>query len=1100
MTQLNQDRIGQLLEILRDGLGPYVLRALKARNTAGYLQAISEEAHNKRVFANDEEALRSIDVAGWLGLMARAWNEVFRDRLGYSERSYTHELIEVRNKWAHQERFTDEEVRRAADTAVLLLRAVGATAQADRAQTILDELLTLRAQAMAQVAAQQAPSAPAVEVPTQQGLLPWRYVIDPHPDVASGRYAQAEFAADLAQVLQGRATLEYGDPREFFRRTYLTQGLQELLVTGIKRLSGQGGDPVVQLQTNFGGGKTHSMLALYHLFSGQIAFSEVLGSEALRRRLGDIDERLEARRAVIVGTAFSPTEPRRYADCVTRTLWGDIAYQIGGVEAYRAVERADLSGVNPGADPLLQLLEQYGPVLIIIDELVAFARNLYNVSERLPVGSFESVMSFMQSLTEAVKRSSDSMLVIAIPQSEIEIGGEGGRVTVEMLANTIGRLESVWRPITAMESFAIVKRRLFAQEINAQARDAVVDAFCKLYAKNKADFPRSATESAYRKLMEETYPIHPELFERLYEDWSTLERFQRTRGVLRLMAAVIHELWQRNDQSLLIMPSSLPLDSRNVRNEMLRYLPESWAAIVDSDVDGEHSKPYQIDQSVSRLAKHSASRRVARTIFVGSAPSVAGQQVRGIEESHIRLAVMQPSEPIDVFSDALRRMVNQLTYLYTNGSRYWYDTRPTVNRIVQDRLQSVSEEQIYEEAIKRLRSDQQLRTEFSAVVIAPRESSEIADEQRVRLVVMAPQHTHSSRTDRSEALEKAREFLENRGSVARIHRNMLVFVAPDRKIAEDWKQALREYLVWKSVEDEAETLNLDTQQIKQVSGTLERIEKTLEALVQETYSWLIVPTQSEPLSPIRFEAHRINGTGSFIKRAVSKLYQDEFLIRSWSPDDLRTYLDRYLWRDQPHLELKQLWEYLTSYCYLPRLRDSSVLVNAVQQGVASENAFFAYASAISPHGTYRDLTLGSNIFIRLDSGALIVRAEVAQAQLAMRRQAAPSDVAPAARALPSSAPAPIAQSSTARAEAPPERTPIRRRYHGVVSLDPQRASQQMKTILEEIVQHLVNTRDATVKITLAIEAECEEGFDELTVRTVSENSRTLRFTDHAFDV
>jgi predicted AAA+ superfamily ATPase len=1098
MTQSNRERVGALLEILRDGLGPYVLRELKAYNAAGYLQAISEESHDRRLFANDDEALRSIDVAGWLGLMVGAWNDIFRNKLGQGERSYAHELIEVRNKWAHQEPFTDDGARRAADTAVLLLRAIGATAQADRAHAILDELLALRAQAMAQQA-QPMPSAAPIESPVPQGLLPWRFVIEPHPDVASGRYAQAEFAADLAQVLQGKATLEYGDPREFFRRTYLTQGLLELLVTGIKRLSGQGGDPVVQLQTNFGGGKTHSMLALYHLFSGQIVFSDVLGSEALRRRVGDIDERLEARRAVIVGTAFSPTEPRRYADCVTRTLWGEIAYQIGGVEAYSIVERADQSGVNPGADTLLQLLEQHGPVLIIIDELVAFARNLYNVSERLPVGSFESIMSFMQSLTEAVKRSSDSMLVIAIPQSDIEIGGEGGRVALEMLSNTIGRLESVWRPITATESFAIVKRRLFAQEINAAARDAVLDAFCKLYAKHKTEFPRNATESAYRKLMEETYPIHPELFERLYEDWSTLDRFQRTRGVLRLMAAVIHDLWQRNDQSLLIMPSSLPLDSRNVRNELLRYLPENWAAIVDSDVDGEHSKPYQIDQSVSRLAKHSASRRVARTIFVGSAPSVAGQQVRGIEESHIRLAVMQPGEPIDVFGDALRRMINHLTYLYTNGSRYWYDTRPTVNRIVQDRLQAISEELIYEEAVRRLREDRQLRADFNALVIAPSESSEISDEQRVRLVVLSPQHTHSQRTDRSEAQEKAREFLENRGSAARLYRNTLVFVAPDRRAAEDWKQAIAEYLAWKSVESEAETLNLDAQQIKQVSGALERIEKTLQARVQETYCWLIVPTQDEPLEQIDFKAQRINGAESFIKRAISKLYQEESLIRAWSPDDLRLHLDRYLWRDQPHLELKQLWNYLTSYCYLPRLRDSAVLINTIQQGIAREDAPFAYASAISPHGTYRDLTLGSSAFVRLDENALIVRAEVAQAQLAMKRQATPSDIASAARAMPSAAPTTQAQSGTARAEALPVRKPLRRHYRGSAKLDMRRFSQDVQLIFDEIIQHLVNTRDATVTITLRIEAECEDGFDDATVRTVSENGNTLKFIENKFD-
>src|SRR5690606_16320312 len=255
-------------------------------------------------------------------------------------------------------------------------------------------------------------TSPLSEAPTttSPGLRPWRLVVKPHPDVASGRYIQAEFAADLAQVVQGKADPEYGDPEEFFRRTYLTEGLMDLLVTGIKRLTGQGGDPVVQLQTSFGGGKTHSMLALYHILGGQIGFSEIPGGEDIIQRIGDVDDRISANRAVIVGTAFSPTEPRQYPDCTTHTLWGDIAYQLGwekdgdsgALAAYRLVERADLAGVSPGSDTLVELLEQFGPALLIIDELVAFARNLYNVSERLPAGTFDAVMTFVQSLTEAV--------------------------------------------------------------------------------------------------------------------------------------------------------------------------------------------------------------------------------------------------------------------------------------------------------------------------------------------------------------------------------------------------------------------------------------------------------------------------------------------------------------------------------------------------------------------------------------------------------------------------------------------------------------------------------------------------------------------------
>ena len=298
-------------------------------------------------------------------------------------------------------------------------------------------------------------------------------MVSPHPDVASGRYLQAEFAADLAQVLAGTAEAEYQDPMEFFRRTYLTEGLLNMLVTGVKRLTAQGGDPVVQLQTAFGGGKTHSMLALYHLSSGGVKLSDFVGGERIADRIGNVDLP-EANRAVLVGTALDPARPRDYPDATTHTLWGELAYQLGGKEGYEMVATADQKGVSPNSDTLKELLDQFGPCLIIIDEFVAYARNIYHVDD-LPAGTFASVMTFVQALTEAARRSDDSMLLISLPESDIEVGGEAGQEALECLAHVVGRIESVWKPVTATESFEIVRRRLFSSEVDYAARDAVLE-------------------------------------------------------------------------------------------------------------------------------------------------------------------------------------------------------------------------------------------------------------------------------------------------------------------------------------------------------------------------------------------------------------------------------------------------------------------------------------------------------------------------------------------------------------------------------------------------------------------------------------------------
>lgn len=1104
MAKSNRDRVSEVMDALMEGLGPFVVQEYKtAFKSKDYLiemeRALSSAAYNPPPLKNEKTAYEKVDVQGWLNLIYRR-NDVFKSKFGKAENGYVSELIEHRNAWAHQKPFDNDTAYRCADTATRLLEACGAPNQAQVTREIAHELLRLRFDAEQKQSKKQTGPLDAAPTTTAPGLKPWRMVVKPHPDVTSGQFLMSDFVANLADVVQGKADPEYGDPKEFFHRTYLTEGLLDLLVTGVLRLTGQGGDPVVQLQTSFGGGKTHSMLALYHLLGGQIGFSEIPGGEHILQRVGQIDDRITANRAVIVGTAFSATEPRRYPNATTHTLWGDIAYQLGmgkggpqeALDAYRLVEKADLAGVSPGSDTLVDLLDYYGPALIVIDELVAFARNLPRSGERVAAGTFDAVMTFIQALTEAVKRSTYSMLLVSIPESDIEQGGDLGREATEILAKTIGRIETVWKPVTATESFEIVRRRLFSPEIDYAARDATVSAFREMYAQNGSEFPSGVAEGDYFSRMKSAYPIHTELFDRLYQEWSTLDRFQRTRGVLRLMSSVIHRLWQDNDQSLLIMPGSLPLWAATVRNELLRYLPENWPAIVDADIDGDASKPYQLDKAIPTLGQYTASRRVARSIFVGSAPSVAGQAVRGVEEVRIRLATVQPGEQLAAFNDALRRMSNQLTYLYTDGSRYWYDTRPTVNRMAQDRAQNIHADRVYQEAIAWLRSVKYRREDFAAAHVAPQDSGDIADEWRVRVVVLDPTFTHRRGNGISEAQYKAQEYLENRGSAPRLYRNMIVFIAPDAGNAEAWATSLREYLAWKSIHEEAEPLNLDAQQRKQVASNLKRTEETVQVRLLETYSWLIVPVQPDPTGPIEYQAHRIAGQDNFYERAARKLRSGGDLIHQWSPDNLRIELDRYLWRDEPHLGLKQLWEYLARYCYLPRLYNEEVLLDAVRDGVSRLDAPFGYATMVGPDGRYSGLAFREMVNrIYFNDNDVIINAEIAQRQI--DEMAAAQAIQPEPRA-----PTDWPDRGGATPVVPPQPR-LTTRYHGAVSLDPHRANKDMAVIVEEIIQRLTSLTGTDVEITVEISASRSAGFDEATIRTINENSRTLKFRGHGFE-
>jgi len=1100
MAKSNRERVSEVMDALKDGLAPFIVsefaRVYKERVIREINEALTSGVYGGLASTTAEGAVREMDVQACLNLIARRWDQVFKTKLGKSERGYTNILSDVRNEWAHQSAFSNDQAYEAADIARRLLESIGAPPLAQVCRDIAQELLRLRFEAEQKQAVKKNGSVDLTAAPptTTPGLKPWRMVVKPHADVMEGRYILGDFVANIADVMQNKAAVEYSDPKEFFRRTYLTEGLLGLLVTGVKRLTGQGGDPVVQLQTSFGGGKTHSMLALYHLFGGQIGFSEIPGGENIVKEMGEIDDRISANRAVIVGLDFSPTQPRQKLECTTHTLWGEIAYQLGGFAAYQIVEKDDLAAVNPGTETLTRLLENHGPALIIIDELVGFARNLYGVGDRLAAGSFDAVMSFVQSLTEAVKRSSNSMLLVSIPESDIEIGGEGGKAALDILSQTIGRIESVWKPVTATESFEIVRRRLFSYEMDYASRDAVLSAFREMYANNNREFPTGVAEADYLRRMKEAYPIHPELFARLYEDWSTLDRFQRTRGVLRFMATVIHRLWQDNDQSLLIMPGSVPLWAAAIRNEILRYLPENWSAIVDTDIDGQESKPYDLDKTITTLGQYTASRRVARSIFIGSAPSVAGQSVRGLEEVRIRLATVQPGEQLAAFNDALRRMSNQLTYLYTDNSRYWYDTRPTVSRTAQDRAQALHPDVVYQEQLVRLRAVRFRKDDFSGAHVAPKGTGDVVDEWRVRVVVLPPDYGHKKGNGISEAQRAAQEILETRGGAPRIYRNMLVFIAPDQNDAEAWEKSVREYLAWKSIKDDAESLNLDAQQHKQVDANCERTEKTLLSRLQETYSWLIVPAQPEPTGAIDYQAQRIAGTENFYDRAARKLRSDDNLIPQWSPDNLRIELDRYLWRDQQHLGLKQLWGYLASYCYLPRLFNEEVLMAAVRDGIARDDAPFGYATMVASDWTYKGLIIrrasGSVYF---DENSVLVRPEAADAQLEAEYRNR-EDEPVTSRSVPTTS-----NHDGATIQPTAAKPKLTTRYHGTVSIDPQRANKDMAVIVEEIIQRLTGLRGTEVTITLEIEASRPTGFDDAAIRTISENSRTLKFREQGFE-
>lgn len=1115
MAISNHERVGRALQLLKTGLAPFIERELKAHFKDQWAAAISETLGDTRLKGIGKPL---DDVAAQLVVMDRNWGTVFKPILGKAERSLVNELIEIRNRWAHQDAFSGDDADRALDSTERLLTSVSAT-EAEEVRKMKTELRRLIFDEQVRGEKRKVGGS-LIEAAATGAVKPWRDVIMPHKDVASGHYQQAEFAADLWQVHLGEGSDEYRKPTEFFRRTYLTESLKRLLGGAIQRLAGKGGDPVVQLQTNFGGGKTHSMLALYHLFSGAKP-ADLPGIDQLIAETG-VDSLPTANRVVLVGNRISPGNPVTKADgTVVRTLWGELAYQLGGRKAFDRIAEDDKNATSPG-DILRELLKEHGPCLILIDEWVAYARQLHDQSD-LPAGGFETQFTFAQALTESAKLAGNCLLVISLPASDtsgsphaqvddVEVGGIRGREALDRLRNVVGRLESAWRPATAEEGFEIVRRRLFEPLTADQYknRDVTARAFSDLYHSQRQEFPPECGESDYENRIKAAYPIHPEIFDRLYGDWSTLVKFQRTRGVLRLMATVIHSLWEKGDHSPLIMPSTIPIDDQRIQSELTRYLSDNWAPIIEKDVDGSSSRPLKIDNELPNLGKVHAARRVARTIYLGSAPT-SGSAHQGLDERRVKLGCVTPGESSSVFGDALRRLAAAATYLYQDGTRYWYSTQPTVTKMAEDRREQLKREpdKVGKELADRVTANLSKKGEFRRIHTMPTSGQDVPDDLDTRLVVLGSDHPYSKEVGNA-AQAAAHAILEYRGNAPRLYRNALVFLAADKARLQDLEEAARNYLAWDSIIKDQTALNLTPNQVKQAENQKKAADNTLDVRIPETYQWLLVPVQKDPHAAIEWQAMKLTGQDDLAVRASKKLLGDELLITSFAGTRLRMELDGGqhgvpLWPDG-HIAVKQLADHCARYLYLPRFADTSVLLGAIRNGVSLltwRNESFAFADSYDEEkNRYRGLRSGCNISLDgSEAESVIVKPDIAQQQMDAE-QALLGLPTPAGTTVQSPEGSSVIESQGVLpgAESPAVSQPAQpKRFHGTVSLDPTRIGRDAGQIGDEVIAHLLGMVGAKVRVTLEIDAEVEAGVPDNVVRTVTENSRTLKFTNQGFE-
>lgn len=1113
MAMSNRDRVGKMFEIAAPVLDDFLQRTLMDNlpDEADWTLLVAAKDQKKGISGKEysrtdpQTQLRMLTEniphqlkPGWFP---------FDGLLSQVHKSYASELRDYRDMWAHNKPFTDDDAYRALDTAERLLAALGG---GDAAAEVAAIRLNLR-----RVTADKDDRKITKETtatPESQGLKPWREVLQPHQDVATGNFHAAEFAADLYKVATGdpNQSSDYSDPVQFFSRTYLTEGLRDLIGRGVRRLSGDtNASPVINLQTNFGGGKTHSMLALWHLAAGKelTAFNQEVQELFSTSGYGDLPGTVN--RVAIVGNHLAPTGSVKPDGTEVHTIWGELAWQLGGADGYKVVAEADQAGTNPG-EALHTLLKTYAPAVILIDEWVSYARQLYT-QEHSGAGTFDTQFTFAQSLTEAVKATTGVLLAVSIPASDStdeaapspgtaeEVGGTYGLEALKRLQNVVRRVADQWRPASSNEAYHIVRRRLFVEPdatalaaINATAR-----AFIDMYRKYGQEFPRDARDTAYEQRIKETYPIHPELFDRLYQDWSTLERFQRTRGVLRLMNTIIHALWVGgNDTSPLIMSGSIPLAVSSVNSELTGYLQDSWKAIIDADVDGEGSEPVRIDTETPIYGQRHTTRRLARTVFFAAAPTI-GTAHKGVETQRVFLGTAIPGDVIGNFHSALTRLADRATYFYSGQGKYWYDTQANITRRAKDQAERLHPEDVWAEIIKRLQSQSGERGSFVRVVVCPEESNDILDIDEATLVILHPKVAHTKNKD-SDALAFAHKATETRGTANRINRNMVVYVAADAVRLEELDSAVRQYLGWKDVLDHAAELDLTGTQRQQAEEQTKRHSETATSRLLGTYQWLLIPSQADPKAPFTITATKAEGqTTSLAERVSKKLGTEGQLTSQLGPQTIRFALDNRVpvaW-EAGHISAGELWQLFARYPYMTRLRDRSVLDYGLtqQQSTAWQYDGFALADGYDETaGRYRGLVLPTDtVTITVTNDTLIVKPALAQEQRDTEEPAPPKK--------PEDETEESEKGDGKGVKRPEPPSPLKTRFFGSKALSADRYGLDFKKVAEEVLAHLAATPGVQLEIRVEIEAFAPNGFDENKFRTISENAAALKFEPAEFE-
>ncbi len=693
-------------------------------------------------------------------------------------------------------------------------------------------------------------------------VKPWYDIVIPHEDIRQGRLSEAVFAANLWAVVQKSAPEIYGksdldvpnvylDPEAFFSKTYLTVGLSNVLRKVAKALSsgGESGERIISLQTSFGGGKTHSLVALWHLARHTDVIKSSPDCADVRKALGKILPKKINAVAVFTNQTCDPVQGRQTPSGIhARTMWGELALQLGGVELYKEIEANDQSQASPKG-VYAKILQRAAPCLILLDELADYCVGASAVKV-VDSNLADQTVSFIQELTEAASQVNGVAIVATLPASYMEVASsERGQEILGALERRFGRMSSDLRPVSDEEIYEVVRRRLFESLGEPAEQKKVIDAYLKMYAQHPNEVPADAGKGTYRDRMLQSYPFHPSLIDAFYLRWGSHNQFQRTRGVLRLLASIVGDLWQRRNTETqsqgLIQAAHIHWSTDALHSALTRLWGAGFETVIAADVLGEKANAPLFDEERGEdYQREKIAQGLAATIMLSS---FGGQGERaGASTKDLKLAVSRPEYNWGYIDGALLELENRAFYMRfppagNLGKRYWFDTKPTLTNLLVRYRQQFASQNFDSDIISMLDTHARAISSTSwRVLVDP--AQDLPEQKALSLLILPPDCAYNEPGSQPNlvptiAEQRIMSLSKKCGTRDRLYRNTLLFLLPSNRGLMRLRNAFAEVSAMETVKKDYGA-QLDNEQTGDLTTKLDKARKAVGEALGAAYSYI----------------------------------------------------------------------------------------------------------------------------------------------------------------------------------------------------------------------------------------------------------------------